>query len=324
MCLGNEATLEAPPRRGAEDRPADRRGARRAGDPRGALRRLAGGRGRRARWCARSAPSATRRRPVAEARAPPPAALAGAAARAAAPLPRRAHGADARAADGRGGREHRRGRPRADHGAGDRAARRRDLGRRAAPLRRQGRHARQRARRFLPPLRRRPRGTIPLEGTSPREARRRSSSTAPGSTSASAHYRSTYEILIHYLGREDTRARRDWRDRMSARLGPHLAPPLRRRAPAPPAPLRAPALHDRGALGPRLDADARGRRGGAAPGRARAAEGDPGAGARAWGLSAGAGGPTVAPAGATLNGVQPGPRGAASGFHPHRVAVYVG
>jgi AcrR family transcriptional regulator len=32
---------------------------------------------------------------------------------------------------------------------------------------------------------------------------------------ASAHYRSTHEILIHYLGREDTRARRDWRDRMS-------------------------------------------------------------------------------------------------------------
>lgn len=28
----------------------------------------------------------------------------------------------------------------------------------------------------------------------------------------SAHYRSTYEILIHYLGREDSR---DWRDRMS-------------------------------------------------------------------------------------------------------------
>jgi AcrR family transcriptional regulator len=31
----------------------------------------------------------------------------------------------------------------------------------------------------------------------------------------SAHYRSTYEILVHYLGREDTRAKRDWRDRMS-------------------------------------------------------------------------------------------------------------
>ena len=31
----------------------------------------------------------------------------------------------------------------------------------------------------------------------------------------SAHYRSTHEILIHYLGREDTRAKRDWRDRMS-------------------------------------------------------------------------------------------------------------
>jgi AcrR family transcriptional regulator len=32
---------------------------------------------------------------------------------------------------------------------------------------------------------------------------------------SSAHYRSTHEILTHYLGREDTRARRDWRDRMS-------------------------------------------------------------------------------------------------------------
>jgi AcrR family transcriptional regulator len=32
---------------------------------------------------------------------------------------------------------------------------------------------------------------------------------------SSAHYRSTYQILVHYLGREDTRARRGWRDRMS-------------------------------------------------------------------------------------------------------------
>jgi AcrR family transcriptional regulator len=32
---------------------------------------------------------------------------------------------------------------------------------------------------------------------------------------SSAHYRSTHEILIHYLGRHDARARREWRDRMS-------------------------------------------------------------------------------------------------------------
>ena len=32
---------------------------------------------------------------------------------------------------------------------------------------------------------------------------------------SSAHYRTTYEILTHYLLREDTRARRDWRERMS-------------------------------------------------------------------------------------------------------------
>jgi AcrR family transcriptional regulator len=32
---------------------------------------------------------------------------------------------------------------------------------------------------------------------------------------ASPHYRSTHEILNHYLGREDRRAWRDWRDRMS-------------------------------------------------------------------------------------------------------------
>jgi AcrR family transcriptional regulator len=32
---------------------------------------------------------------------------------------------------------------------------------------------------------------------------------------SSAHYRSTHEILTHVLGREGTRARREWRDRMS-------------------------------------------------------------------------------------------------------------
>jgi AcrR family transcriptional regulator len=32
---------------------------------------------------------------------------------------------------------------------------------------------------------------------------------------SSAHYRSTHEILMHLLGREDSRARREWRDRMS-------------------------------------------------------------------------------------------------------------
>jgi AcrR family transcriptional regulator len=32
---------------------------------------------------------------------------------------------------------------------------------------------------------------------------------------SSPHYRSTHEILIHVLGREGSRARREWRDRMS-------------------------------------------------------------------------------------------------------------
>jgi AcrR family transcriptional regulator len=31
---------------------------------------------------------------------------------------------------------------------------------------------------------------------------------------ASAHYRTTYEILAHYLGREGTRPKREWRERM--------------------------------------------------------------------------------------------------------------
>jgi len=55
---------------------------------------------------------------------------------------------------------------------------------------------------------------IPLEGTS-LEQRAALFIDRAWEHFSSAHYRSTYEILSHYLGREDSRARRDWRDRMS-------------------------------------------------------------------------------------------------------------
>lgn len=55
---------------------------------------------------------------------------------------------------------------------------------------------------------------IPLEGTS-LEQRASLFIDRAWEHFGSAHYRSTYEILSHYLGREDSRARRDWRDRMS-------------------------------------------------------------------------------------------------------------
>jgi AcrR family transcriptional regulator len=55
---------------------------------------------------------------------------------------------------------------------------------------------------------------IPLEGTS---LEKRASLFVDHAWEhfGSAHYRSTHEILTHYLGREGMRARRDWRDRMS-------------------------------------------------------------------------------------------------------------
>jgi AcrR family transcriptional regulator len=55
---------------------------------------------------------------------------------------------------------------------------------------------------------------IPLEGTS-LEQRASLFIDRAWEHFSSAHYRSTHEILTHYLGREDSRARRDWRDRMS-------------------------------------------------------------------------------------------------------------
>jgi AcrR family transcriptional regulator len=55
---------------------------------------------------------------------------------------------------------------------------------------------------------------IPLEGTS-LEQRASLFIDRAWEHFASKHYRSTYEILSDYLGREDSRARRDWRDRMS-------------------------------------------------------------------------------------------------------------
>ena len=55
---------------------------------------------------------------------------------------------------------------------------------------------------------------IPIEGTS-LEKRAALFIDRAWEHFGSAHYRSTYEILIHYLGREDSRAKRDWRDRMS-------------------------------------------------------------------------------------------------------------
>jgi len=55
---------------------------------------------------------------------------------------------------------------------------------------------------------------IPIEGTS-LEQRASLFIDRAWEHFASAHYRSTHEILVHYLGREDSRARRDWRDRMS-------------------------------------------------------------------------------------------------------------
>ncbi len=55
---------------------------------------------------------------------------------------------------------------------------------------------------------------IPIEGTS-LEKRASLFIDRAWEHFGSAHYRSTYEILIHYLGREDSRAKRDWRDRMS-------------------------------------------------------------------------------------------------------------
>jgi len=65
---------------------------------------------------------------------------------------------------------------------------------------------------------------IPLEGTS-LEKRAGLFIDRAWEHFGSAHYRSTYEILIHYLGREDARAKRDWRERMSGdweRIWRHL------------------------------------------------------------------------------------------------------
>jgi AcrR family transcriptional regulator len=54
---------------------------------------------------------------------------------------------------------------------------------------------------------------IPLEGTS-LEKRVSLFIDRAWEHFGSAHYRSTYEILIHYLGRGGGRAQRDWRERM--------------------------------------------------------------------------------------------------------------
>ena len=139
---------------------------------------------------------------------------------------RGAHRRVARADHGRGRREHRRGRLQAQHGERDRAPLGAHLGRGAAPLRRQGRDPRRRARGLVQPLRgaaRRHRRATACRSPSGSSC----SSTAPGSTSRSAHFRSTFEILQHYGA---SSREHGWQDADARGLERHLDPALRRRA----------------------------------------------------------------------------------------------
>ena len=205
MCLGHEATLKLHLGAALKTGQLTRRGARRAGGPRGALRGLAGGRGREPGGARASAPSATRRRPVAE----------------------------ARAAGSLRARAQRRARPRRSHA--ERTAETRALLMDAVveSIAEVGL-----ARTTAPEIARRAGvtwgavqhhfggkdGMLVASSTTPSAASRSgwrgSRSRAPRLEEraalfidrawehfASAHYRSTYEILLHYLGREDARRR---------------------------------------------------------------------------------------------------------------------